>query len=335
MFGTSTDVGIDLGTANVLIYVKGKGIVIDEPSIVTVKEKTREVISVGEESRRMLGRTPKGIITIRPLKDGVISDYDMAEQMLKHFINKAIGRTYVKPRVGICVPSGVTEVERRAVEDAARLAGARYVTTIEEPIAAAIGAGVDISRPCGNMVIDIGGGTTDIAVISLGGSVVKTSIKIAGDFFDERIISYVKKEYKVQIGLDTAERIKKEIGGVLKREKPAEITVGGRILMNEIKEKIGLPTRITLNSEEIREAIAEPIDAIIQGIKSVLEVTPPELACDISDRGILLTGGGSMLYGLDELIQKETGIMAYVAEEPLSCVANGTGKWIETNQNQK
>lgn len=329
MFGTSTDIGIDLGTANVLVYVKGKGIVIDEPSIVTIKERTREVISVGEESRRMLGRTPVGMTTIRPLKDGVISDYDMAEQMLRYFIDKALGRSYVKPRVGICVPSGITEVERRAVEDAARLAGARYVTTIEEPIAAAMGAGIDIFRPCGNMVVDIGGGTTDIAVISLGGAVVKESLKIAGDYFDEKIVKYVRKEYGMLIGLNTAEKIKIEVGGVLKRENPAEITIGGRLLAT------GLPASLTLNSEEIREAIAEPIENIIKGIKSILEITPPELACDISDRGIMLTGGGSMLYGLDELIQRETGIAAYVAEDPLSCVANGTGKWIESNQIQR
>lgn len=323
MFGIGTDIGIDLGTAYVLVYVRGKGIILREPSIIAVKEKTGEVIAVGEAARNMLGRTPTNIVTIRPLKQGVISDYDATEQMLKYFIHKAIGHRLIKPCIGVCVPSGITEVERRAVEDATRLAGARYVETIEEPIAAAIGAGIDISRPCGSMIVDIGGGTTDIAVISLGGVVVKKSLKIAGDHFDETIIKYMRKKYSMLIGERTAEEIKINVGSVFKRDIPAEIEIRGRNLVS------GLPKNIVITSEEIQEALEEPITNIIEGVKAVLEITPPELASDISDRGIVLTGGGSLIYGLDQLITAETGINAVIADDAMSCVAIGTGAWVE------
>ena len=329
MFGMGADIGIDLGTAYVLVYVKGKGIVLREPSIVAIKKKTKEVIAVGEEARAMLGRTPANIATIRPLRQGVISDYDATEQMLKYFIHKAVGHKLVKPRIGVCVPSGVTEVERRAVEDATRLAGARCVDTIEEPIAAAIGAGIDISRPCGSMVVDIGGGTTDIAVISLGGAVAKKSLKIAGDNFDATIIKYMRKKYSMLIGERTAEEIKINVGSVYKRDVPAEIDIRGRNLVS------GLPKNIVVSSEEVREALAEPVESIIEGIKAVLEVTPPELASDISDRGIVLTGGGSLIYGLDKLITAETGINAVIAEDAMSCVAIGTGAWVEYKYTNK
>ncbi len=323
MFGMGADIGIDLGTAYVLVYVKGKGIVLREPSVVAVKEKTKEVIAVGEEARRMLGRTPGSISTIRPLSQGVISDYDATEQMLKYFIHKAIGHRLVKPRIGVCVPSGVTEVEKKAVEDATRQAGARYVDTIEEPIAAAIGAGIDISRPCGSMIVDIGGGTTDIAVISLGGAVVKKSLKIAGDEFDDTIIKYMRKKYSLLIGERTAEEIKINVGSVFKREIPAEIEIRGRNLVS------GLPKNMVVTSEEIRQALEEPVTSIVDGIRSVLERTPPELASDIADRGIVLTGGGSLIQGLDQLILKETGINAVIADDAMSCVAIGTGMWVE------
>lgn len=323
MFGLGTDIGIDLGTASVLIYVKGEGIVLREPSIVAIREKTGEVVAIGEQARRMIGRTPQNIRTIRPLREGVISDYDATEQMLKYFIHKAIGKKLIKPRIGVCIPSGVTEVEKRAVEDATRQAGARYVDTIEEPVAAAIGAGIDISRPAGSMIVDIGGGTTDIAVISLGGVVVKKSLKIAGDNFDEAIIRYIKKKYNILIGEMTAEEIKKTVGSVVYRDMPMEIDAKGRDLVS------GLPKNIIISSEETKEALEEPITAIMEGICHVLELTPPELAADISDRGIVLTGGGSLIYGLDTLIHSITGIHAVIAEDATSCVAKGTGMWIE------
>ncbi len=323
MFGMGADIGIDLGTAYVLVYVKGKGIVLREPSVVAVREKTKEVIAVGEEARRMLGRTPGSITTVRPLRQGVISDYDATEQMLKYFIHKAIGHRLIKPRIGVCVPSGVTEVEKKAVEDATKQAGARYVDTIEEPIAAAIGAGIDISRPCGSMIVDIGGGTTDIAVISLGGAVVKKSLKVAGDEFDDTIIKYMRKKYSLLIGERTAEDIKINVGSVYKREVPAEIEIRGRNLVS------GLPKNIVVTSEEIRQALEEPVSSIIDGVRSVLEITPPELASDISDRGIVLTGGGSLIQGLDQLILQQTGINAVIADDAMSCVAIGTGMWVE------
>lgn len=323
MFGMGVDIGIDLGTAYVLVYVKGKGIVLREPSIVAVKQRTKEVIAVGEEARKMIGRTPANIVTIRPLRHGVISDYDATEYMLKYFIYKAIGHNLSKPRIGVCVPSGVTAVEKRSVEDATRRAGARYVDTIEEPVAAAIGAGIDISRACGSMVVDIGGGTTDIAVIALGGTVVKKSLKIAGDDFDETIIKYMKKKYSMLIGERTAEEIKMTIGNVYKTDSSAEIEIRGRNLVS------GLPKNIVVTSEEIREALDEPTSGIIQGIKDVLEKTPPELSSDVADRGIILTGGGSLIRGLDQLITAETGIHTVVADDAMSCVAIGTGAWVE------
>ena len=291
--------------------------------MVAIKERTKEVIAVGEEARKMLGRTPANIVTIRPLRQGVISDYNATEQMLKFFIHKAIGHRLVKPRIGVCVPSGVTEVERRAVVDATKLAGARHVATIEEPIAAAIGAGIDISRPCGSMIVDIGGGTTDIAVISLGSAVVKKSLKVAGDNFDETIVKYMRKKYSMLIGERTAEEIKINVGSVFKREVSAEIEIRGRNLVS------GLPKNICVSSEEVKEALDEPVTSIIEGIKAVLEITPPELAADIADRGIVLTGGGSLIYGLDKLITSETGINTVIADDAMSCVAIGTGVWVE------
>lgn len=323
MFGMGADIGIDLGTAYVIVYVKGRGIVLREPSVIAVKERTNEVIAVGEEARNMIGRTPANIRTIRPLRQGVISDYDATEQMLKYFINQAVGHKLVKPRIGVCVPSGVTEVEKKAVEDATRQAGARYVDTIEEPIAAAIGAGIDIGKPCGNMIVDIGGGTADIAVISLGGTVVKRSLKMAGDNFDEEIIKYVRKKHNLLIGERTAEEIKINVGSVYKREVCAEIEVRGRNLVS------GLPKNIIITSDEIQEALAECASCILEGIHAVLEETPPELASDIADKGILLTGGGSLIYGLDKLIEEATGIHTAIAEDAMNCVAIGTGAWVE------
>ena len=323
MFGSGADIGIDLGTASVLIYIKGQGIVLQEPSVVAVHKITGEVIAVGEEAHAMLGRTPQSITAIRPLRRGVIDDYESTEKMLKYFIHKAIGPRLIKPRIAVCVPSGVTEVEKRAVEDATRQAGARKVDVIEEPIAAAIGAGIDISRPCGSMIVDIGGGTTDIAVISLGGTVVKKSIKIAGDNLDDTIIHYVRRKHNLLIGERTAEEIKKNIGCAFKREVPAEMTVKGRNLIS------GLPKNIVLSSDEMLEALFEPIDDIVDAVRDVLEITPPELAADISDRGIVLTGGGSLVYGLDKLIAQRIGINAVIAEEAISCVAIGTGLFVE------
>ncbi|MGL5677329.1 MAG: rod shape-determining protein [Cellulosilyticaceae bacterium] len=322
-FGRGTDIGIDLGTASVLIYIKGKGIVLQEPSIVAVNTKTNELIAVGEEAHAMIGRTPANITSIRPLRRGVIDDYDATEKMLKYFIHKAIGNRLIKPRIAVCVPSGVTEVEQRAVEDATRQAGARRVEIIEEPIAAAIGAGIDISRPCGSMIVDIGGGTADVAVISLGGAVVKRSIKVAGDNFDDAIMRYVRKKHSMLIGERTAEEIKINIGSAYKREVPAEMNVRGRNLVT------GLPKNIVLTSEEMLEALAESVDDIVDAVHAVLEVTPPELAADIADRGIVLTGGGSLIYGLDKLITEKIGIQAVIADDAVSCVAIGTGLFIE------
>lgn len=322
-FGRGADIGIDLGTASVLIYIKGKGIVLQEPSIVAVNTRTNEVVAVGQEASAMIGRTPANIKCIRPLRRGVIDDYDATEKMLKYFIHKAIGNRLIKPRIAVCVPSGVTEVEQRAVEDATRQAGARKVSIIEEPIAAAIGAGIDISRPCGSMIVDIGGGTADIAVISLGGSVVKKSIKMAGDNLDDAIMRYVRKKHGVLIGERTAEEIKIKIGSAYKREVPVEMNARGRNLVT------GLPKNIVLNSEEMLEALSESVVAIVDGVHTVLENTPPELAADIAERGIVLTGGGSLVYGLDKLITERTGIHAVIAEEPVSCVAIGTGLFVE------
>ncbi len=322
------DVGIDLGTANVIVYVSGKGIVLEEPSVVAIDKTNNNVLAVGTEARRMIGRTPANIVATRPLREGVISDYDVTESMLKYFINKVVDKKgfgrFFMPRIMVCVPTGVTEVEKRAVEEATRQAGAREVYIIEEPIAAAIGAGIDISIANGSMVIDIGGGTTDIAVISLGGAVVSDSIKVGGDKFDEAIIRYMKKEHNLMIGERTAERIKMEIGCAYKREDEKEMQISGRNLVQ------GLPQSMTINSSEICEALQECVEQIVITTKSVLEKTPPELAADISDSGIVMTGGGALLYGLDKVISEKTGISVKVADNALSCVAEGTGSALNT-----
>lgn len=317
------DIGIDLGTANVLVYVSGKGIVLEEPSVVAIEKNTNAVLAVGEEARKMIGRTPGNIVAIRPLKDGVISNYDVTEKMLTYFISKVVDKRgfgrFFMPRIMVCVPTGVTEVEKRAVEEATRQAGAREVYIIEEPIAAAIGSGIDISSPNGSMVVDIGGGTADIAVISLGGSVVSESIKIGGDKFDEAIVRYIRKKYNLLIGERSAEKMKIEIGTAYKREEEKTMKISGRNLVT------GLPQSITVNSTEMLEALDECVEQIVVTAHSVLEKTPPELAADISDSGIIMTGGGSLLYGLDKRIEKRLGIKVIVANEPLACVAKGTG----------
>ena len=319
-----TDVGIDLGTASILVYIKGKGIVLKEPSVVAFDRDTNKIKAIGEEARLMLGRTPGNIVAVRPLRQGVISDYTVTEKMLKFFIQKAIGKkTFRKPKIAVCVPSGVTEVEKKAVEDATYQAGAREVFIIEEPIAAAIGAGIDISRPCGNMIVDIGGGTTDIAVISLGGTVVSTSIKIAGDDFDEAIVRYMRKKHNLLIGERTAEDIKIKVGSCYPRAQADSIDVRGRNLVT------GLPKTVTVTSEETEEALKEATAQIVEAVHSVLERTPPELTADIADRGIVLTGGGALLRGLEELLESKTGINMMTAEEPMQCVAIGTGKFVE------
>ena len=317
----STDIGIDLGTASILVYVRGKGVVLKEPSVVAFDRDTNKIKAIGEEARLMLGRTPGNIVAVRPLRQGVISDYTVTE---KHFIQKAIGKkTFRKPRISVCVPSGVTEVEKKAVEDATYQAGAREVAIIEEPIAAAIGAGIDISRPCGNMIVDIGGGTTDIAVISLGGTVVSTSIKIAGDDFDEAIVRFMRKKHNLLIGERTAEDIKIKIGSCFPRPEVDTLDVRGRNLVT------GLPKTVTVTSEETEEALKETTLQIVEAVHGVLEKTPPELAADIADRGIVLTGGGSLLRGLEELIEDKTGINTMTAEDPMTAVAIGTGKYVE------
>ena len=323
MFFFGQDIGIDLGTATVIAYIKGKGIVLREPSVVAVDNNTGDVLAVGQEARRMLGRTPGNIIATRPLKDGVISDYTVTEKMLKYFINKIGGKSIFAPRIMICIPSQVTEVEKKAVIDAASQAGARKVYLIEEPIAAAIGAGIDISKPCGNMIVDIGGGTTDIAVISLGGSVVSTSIKVAGDKFDEAVVKYIKKKHNVIIGDRTAEELKVNIGCVYPKIHDVEMDIRGRDLGT------GLPKTLTISSSEMMEALIEPAMMIVDAVHSVLEKTPPELAADISDKGIYMTGGGSLLDGLDKLLKEKTGINVMIAQDTVSCVALGTGKALD------
>jgi len=316
----STDIGIDLGTASILVYIKGKGVVLKEPSVVAFDRDTNKIKAIGEEARLMLGRTPGNIVAVRPLRQGVISDYTVTEKMLKYFIQKAIGRRMLKkPRISVCVPSGVTEVEKKAVEDATLQAGAREVAIIEEPI----GAGIDISRPCGNMIVDIGGGTTDIAVISLGGTVVSTSIKIAGDDFDEALVRYMRKKHNLLIGERTAEDIKIKIGSAYPRPEVVTMNVRGRNLVT------GLPKTVEVTSEETEEALREATSQIVEAVHSVLEKTPPELASDIADRGIVLTGGGSLLSGLEDLIESKTGINTMTAEDPMTAVAIGTGKFIE------
>ena len=319
-----TDVGIDLGTASILVYIKGKGVVLKEPSVVAFDRDTNKIKAIGEEARLMLGRTPGNIVAVRPLRQGVISDYTVTEKMLKFFIQKAIGKkTFRKPKIAVCVPSGVTEVEKKAVEDATYQAGAREVFIIEEPIAAAIGAGIDISRPCGSMIVDIGGGTTDIAVISLGGTVDSTSTKIPGDDFHEAIVRYMRKKHNLLIGERTAEDIKIKVGSCYPRAQVDSIDVRGRNLVT------GLPKTVTVTSEETEEALKEATAQIVEAVHSVLERTPPELTADIADRGIVLTGGGALLRGLEELLESKTGINTMTAEEPMQCVAIGTGKFVE------
>jgi len=319
------NIGIDLGTATVLVYIKGQGIVIREPSVVAIDKDSNTILAVGEEARRMLGRTPGNIVAIRPLREGVISNYDVTEKMLQYFIEKAMGkRSFVKPTIAVCVPSSVTEVEKRAVEDATRQAGARRVHIIEEPIAAAIGAGIDISRACGSMVVDIGGGTTDIAVISLGGAVVSHSQKIAGDNFDDAIIRYMRKKHNVLIGERTAEDLKIKIGTAFQRTIPVTLDVRGRNLIT------GLPNTLELTSDEIIDALSEAANSIADAIHNVLERTPPELVGDIATNHIVLTGGGALMQGFDKLIEKRTGIPAKIADDPTTCVAIGTGVSLES-----
>ena len=319
------DIGIDLGTASVLVYVKGKGVVLKEPSVVAFDRNTNKIKAIGEEARLMLGRTPGNIVAVRPLRQGVISDYTVTEKMLSYFISRTVGKSLFgrKPRISVCVPSGATEVEKKAVEDATYQAGAREVSIIEEPVAAAIGAGIDIAKPCGNMIVDIGGGTADIAVISLGGVVVSNSIKVAGDDFDEAIVRFMRKKHNLLIGERTAEEIKINVGTVYKRPENLTMDVRGRNLVT------GLPKTVTVTSEETEEALREPAYQIVDAVHNVLERTPPELAADISDRGIVLTGGGSLIQGLEELIEEKTGINTMTAEDPLTAVAIGTGKYIE------
>lgn len=319
-----TDIGIDLGTASILVYIRGKGVVLKEPSVVAYDRDTDEIKAIGEDARLMLGRTPGNIIAVRPLRQGVISDYKVTERMMKHFINKAIGRrSWRKPLIAVCVPSGVTEVERKAVEDATLQAGARDVRIIEEPIAAAIGAGIDITKPCGNMVVDIGGGTSDVAVISLGGTVVSDSIKIAGDDFDDAIVRYMRKKHNLLIGERRAEDIKIKIGSAYPKSEIDYMDVSGRNLVT------GLPKTVKVSSEETEEALRDSTAQIIEAIHSVLERTPPELAADIADRGIVLTGGGALLRGLEDLITSRTGINTVTAEDPMTAVAVGTGRYVE------
>lgn len=318
------EIGIDLGTANVLVYIKGKGIVLEEPSVVAVDEETDEILAVGQEAKEMLGRTPANIIALRPLRDGVISDYDVTERMLKYFIKKTCGSgRFFRPRIMICVPSGVTEVEKRAVREAAAQAGGKDVFLMEEPLAAAIGADIDISRPEGTFVIDIGGGTSDIAVISLGGIVASTSLKVAGDRMDEAIVKYMRKKHKLYIGERMAEILKKEIGTAFPRPEEVSYTCSGRDLVT------GLPREVEVTSSEMMEALEEPLQQICEATHSVLEKTPPELAADISTGGIIITGGGALLYGIDERIKQRTGINVKIAENPMDCVAIGTGRALE------
>ena len=322
--GFATEVGIDLGTANVLVYIKGKGIVLNEPSVVAINNDTDEILAVGEEARQMIGRTPANIVAARPLRDGVISDFDITERMLKYFIRKTCGSgRFFKPKIMVCVPSGVTEVEKRAVREAATAAGGKDVYLMEEPLAAAIGAGLDISKPDGVMVIDIGGGTTDIAVISLGGIVASTSVKMAGDKFDEAIIKYMRKVHKLYIGERTAEELKLTIGTAFPREDVIVKECRGRDLVT------GLPKSVDVTSDEMMEALEEPLHEICEAVHNVLERTPPELAADISNTGIIITGGGALMHGIDKRIKDRTGINVIIAEDPMSCVAVGTGKALD------
>jgi rod shape-determining protein MreB len=321
----SKDMGIDLGTANTLVYIKGKDIVIREPSVVAIQTNTKQVLAVGEEAKKMIGRTPGNIVAIRPLRDGVIADFDVTQNMLKYFIRKSTQRrSLFQPRVVVCVPSGVTEVEKRAVEEAAIHAGARDAYLIEEPMAAAIGAGLPVQEATGSMIVDIGGGTTEVAIISLGGIVTSKSIRVGGDELDESIVSYIKKEYSLMIGERTAEEVKITIGSADIKAKESKMQIRGRDLIS------GLPKPIEITSKEIYEAMKEPIYSILEAIKSTLEKTPPELAADVMELGIMLTGGGALLEGIDRLIKSETGMPVHIAENPLDCVAIGTGKALDS-----
>ena len=317
----SADLGIDLGTATVLVYVIGKGVILKEPSVVAINKVNNKILAVGEEARNMIGRTPGNIVAVRPLKDGVISDYDITEKMLKEFIKKACGgKKIIAPKVMVCIPSQATEVEKRAVIDATKNSGAKEVHLIEEPLSAAIGAGIDITKPDGNMIVDIGGGTTDIAVISLGGVVIRKSIKSAGDRFDEAIVKYVRLKHRIMIGEKTAEDLKINIGCAYKDARESSYIMKGRNLVT------GLPDQVEITSEEIREALEEPVGLIVDGVKSILEKTPPELASDIIEKGIIMTGGGSLLYGLDKLIEVNTGLNVKIAENSVEAVVEGTGQ---------
>ncbi len=325
MFSFSKDIGIDLGTANTLIFMKGKGIIMREPSVVAVDTKTDTVRYVGNDAKIVIGRTPSSIVAVRPLKDGVIADFDITASMLQIFIKKVCGSIlFARPRVIICIPSGVTEVERRAVRSAAIKAGARQVAIIEEPMAAAIGAGLPVAEATGSMVVDIGGGTSEVAVISLGGIVTAKSIRVGGDEFDSSIIQYIKRRFNLLIGERTAEEIKIKVGSACEYEDEEPIDIKGRNLLD------GLPKNISIHPHEVREALVDPISSVIEAVKSTLERTPPELAADIIDHGIVLTGGGALLRGLDRLISKETGIMVRIAEDPLDCVAIGTGRVLDS-----
>ncbi|BBB89754.1 rod shape-determining protein MreB [Methylomusa anaerophila] len=326
LFGSlSRDMGIDLGTANTLVHVKGRGIVLREPSVVAIQRDTGEVLAVGEEAKQMIGRTPGNIVAIRPLKDGVIADFDVTQAMLKYFIRKAMdSKSFIRPRVVVGVPSGVTEVEKRAVIDATIQAGAREAYLIEEPMAAAIGAGLPVHEPTGNMVVDIGGGTTEVAVISLGGIVTSRSIRLGGDEMDEAIVQYIKRTYNLMIGERTAEEVKISVGSAIPPNMDEQMDVRGRDLVS------GLPKTLTIKASEVQMALSEPVAGIIEAVKVTLEKTPPELASDIMDRGIVMTGGGSLLKGLDTLLNKETGMPVHIAEDSLSCVAIGTGGAMES-----
>lgn len=321
----SRDIGVDLGTANVLVHVQGKGVVLNEPSVVAIDQVTKQVVAVGEEARQMLGRTPGNIVAIRPLRDGVIADFEVTEIMLRHFIRKTLGKgMMVRPRVMICVPAGITSVEQKAVREAAEACGVKHVDLIEEPKAAAIGAGLNIFEPSGSMVVDIGGGTTDVAVLSLGDVVTSASIRIAGDKLDDAIVRYIKKEYNLLIGERTAEELKKELATVYEGSRQGETDVRGRDMMS------GLPKTVTVHADQMRLALMEPVEAIVAAAKSVLEKTPPELAADIFDKGVILTGGGALVDGLDKLMMDELQIPVHIAEDPMKCVVIGTGMYIDS-----
>ncbi len=318
------DIGVDLGTATVLVFIKGKGIVLNEPSVIAIDKNSGKIIQVGEEARQMLGRTPGSIVAIRPLRDGVIADYDVTERMLRYFIQKAVGhRFFFRPRVMICIPSGVTSVEERAARQAALQAGARQAYLIEEPLAAALGAGIDISEASGNMVIDVGGGTTDIAILSLGGIVCSKSLRVGGDKFDESITKYIRKEFNLMIGERTAEELKIKIGTAFpdaRKNQNVQIDIRGRDLIS------GLPKTVTVTSEATWQALQDPLEQVMSAVKEVLERTPPELSADIVSKGIVMTGGGSLLHGFDLLLAERTGLPVHIVEDPVSCVAKGTGK---------